>query len=188
MLPVRTCRHICEKNLVDKIVGDKEAQYPILGPNTTSTDYDEMLHIWNMPGATIKNLEYHRAKKQQGDVDDMTLTQLGQHTESIALTNVAKTMQGRLAEIESQEKILTEEEQNNFMSTMIKMGKSVSECELGNESMKIDFLSKVQKAHDEYIEEINKKRGKKGGGKGSLMMAGVTKQRSANNGRRRGGV
>ena len=179
-------------NVVDKIVGDEKAEYPILGPNTTMTDYEEMNYVWKRPGTTLVELEMNRAcMLDDSDYDDLTLNGLrdeSRKNKRIAITKIASSMQERIDETEDRERIMTEKEQGNFMSTIIARAKTVSECELGDMELKNEFLLEVERAYDRYIDKRNKSVGTSGGGDGKLMLAGHTKRNNNNEGRRRGVV
>ena len=98
MLFLRTCRHFGRHKCFRKIVGDESAEYPILGPNTTSmSDFEEMKYVCKRPGTTLVDFEMNRAcMLDDSDYDDLTLNQLGdvsRKNKQIALTKIASSMQ-----------------------------------------------------------------------------------------------
>ena len=179
-----------KQSLLSKIVGDEDSEYPILGPNTTSTDYKEMLFAWGNPGRTLVDLTRYRAGKEEDE--DLSLAQLGVvagERRKTALSDVASAMQKRLEQNEStsNDSLWNKEEKDSFMSTMIKRVKFIGEDEMGTTAMKQKFMMGVDKLYDEYVNEKNAKHGSSGGGNNTMEFAAVSRTRAPKERRKRGG-
>jgi len=69
-----TC--LCEA-VAKKILGDKNTDYPILGPNTTQEDYKEAQFVMQNPACTLLELERERMKPEADRWKDSGRSDLG---------------------------------------------------------------------------------------------------------------
>ena len=168
--------------LLSKIIGSKDASYPILGPNTTMEDYEEMQYVRSQPYFTLADLMERRMDEDWDD--DIPLSQLnhGGENERVLLSSTASAMQAAVssAEVAETHKSASNNVRDTFVGECMKYVRFVGDDKRVSGEMMNEFLNHVKEGYNKVVEgvkdreAITKKRTKEKGGDGKVMVYGTT--------------
>ena len=148
-------------SLLSKVVGGHTQTYPILGPNTTMEDFNEMMHARSEPYFTLQDLLNCRKDGVDWE-DNMLLSGLdhGSTEERATLSATASAMQAavRAAVDEETAQDATKSNKDLFMAEYIRMGRFVADNDCVDKDMMSKFLTHVKSGYEDIIRsEVQKK-------------------------------
>ena len=141
------------ENLLTKITGPDNATYPILGPNTTMLDMEEMEFVLSNEVVTLRSFLDFTRDEQCNDADCVGESK----REFSSLTNLAEAYMIALERSEAQTTKATSDETQDFVGDCMKMVRFVADDDRVDKDMMDGFLRYVDKGYNGVIKQLKDK-------------------------------
>lgn len=137
------------------LLGPEDGSYPLLGPNTSSSDMREMEYVLSNSATTLREfLDFSRRDTVAGEskVDGSPLG------EAVSLSALAEAYKTALDISITKSSLATNDETQNFVGDVMKMTRFVADDEGVDKEMMEGFLRHVNAGYEEVMNKLKSKR------------------------------